>query len=123
MSEINKIVDKLSNLTIIESVELVKKLEEVWGINHLSVNQNSENELKKEDVKKEKTHYNILLKSFGERKISIIKEVKMITGLSLIKAKEKVDSIPQIIKSNVPKKEAQEIEKKLKSLGASVELK
>ena len=122
MSEINKIVNQLSKLTIIESVELIKKLENVWGINTKFSNDNtlSNNDTQKKD---EKNSYDIFLKSFGDRKISIIKEVKSITNLSLIKAKEIVDAVPKIIKSSVDKKEAETIKKKLESLGATVTLK
>jgi large subunit ribosomal protein L7/L12 len=70
-----------------------------------------------------KTHYDVLLKSFGEKKISIIKEVKLITGLSLIKAKEMVDSVPQIIKNNIPIETAEKLKNKLELLGAKVILK
>jgi large subunit ribosomal protein L7/L12 len=121
MSEINKIISQLSKLTIIEAVSLVKKLEDNWGVSVASTSSpspshNTQNVSSKKD-------YDIFLESFGKKKISIIKEVRVITGLSLIKAKEIVDSAPKLLKNSVPKKIAQDIKSKLESLGAKVILK
>ena len=121
MSEIDTIISQLSKLTITESVELAKKLEKHWGVSIASPSpSSSSNNLKSASVKNE---YDIFLDSFGKKKISIIKEVRSITGLSLIKAKEIVDSAPKLLKSSVPKKVAQDIKVKLESLGGKVTLK
>lgn len=123
MSEINTIIEKLSKLTIIESVELVKKLEKSWGVssscNISSITKSANNVSNKKEIK---SSYKVVLSSFGMKKISIIKEIKNITGLSLIKAKEIVDSIPKNIKDSVTLKEAERIKTRLEDLGAKVSI-
>ena len=125
MIELDKIIDQLSKLTVIEASNLAKRLEDVWGvttsnnISSVAVSQKNDNNIKTE----EKLQYDIILESHGDKKINIIKEVKMITGLGLKAAKELVDSVPKTIKSSVEKSEAEKLKVKLEAIGAKVSLK
>ena len=101
-------------------MEESKKLEKRWGISIASTSTLPPSNTQSASTK---NSYDIFLDSFGKKKISIIKEVRTITGLSLIKAKEIVDSAPKLLKSSVPKKIAQDIKSKLESLGGKVTLK
>jgi large subunit ribosomal protein L7/L12 len=124
MAELDQIVDQLSKLTVIEASDLAKKLEEVWGVSAampiISAPLQSE---PASAVPEEKLEYDIILESIGDKKISVIKEVKAITALGLKEAKELVESAPKLIKAAVPKSEAQEIKSKLESVGAKISLK
>jgi large subunit ribosomal protein L7/L12 len=125
MSELDKIVEQLSKLTIIEASELASKLEEKWGVSASPVasisNSSNTEDTAPDEVKK--TEFSVVLKSSGSKKIEVIKSIKSILGIGLKEAKTLVDSAPTVIKENVPKDEAEEIQSKLIGSGAEVELK
>ena len=98
MADLNKIIDELSNLTVVEAAELSKQLEE-------------------------KSEFSLFLAAAGDKKINVIKEVRAITGLGLKEAKDLVEAAPKEIKGGVAKKEAEEFKKKLEAAGAKIELK
>jgi large subunit ribosomal protein L7/L12 len=125
MAELDKIVDQLSKLTVMEAADLAKMLEEAWGVSAsapviAAVAAQGESAPKAEE---EKSEYDIILESAGDKKINVIKEVKAITGLGLKEAKELVESAPKPIKLAVPKSEAEELKGKLEAAGAKVSLK
>ncbi len=122
MPDLNKIIDELSKLTVVEAADLSKKLEKEWGVTAAA------------PVaaavaggvaapKEEKTDFVIFLTAAGDKKINVIKEVRAITGLGLKEAKDLVEGAPKEVKKGVPKKEAEESKKKLEAAGAKVELK
>ncbi len=120
MADLNKIIEELSKLTIIEASELSKMLEEEWGVSAAApVAAAGGGDAGGEDVK---DSFNITLKDFGGSKITVIKEVRAITGLGLKEAKDMVDSVPSVIKEGVAKVEAEELKAKLEAAGATVEL-
>jgi large subunit ribosomal protein L7/L12 len=124
MADLGKIVDELSALTVMEAAELSKLLEEKWGVSAAApaaaaVGAASE----AADSTEEKTEFEVILASIGEKKINVIKEVRAITGLGLKEAKDMVESAPAAIKEGVSKDEAEEIKKKLEEAGATVEVK
>lgn len=126
MAELDKIVDQLSKLTVMEATDLVKKLEQTWGVSaspSLVSSASVSQEIDAPSQSEEKSDYDIILESIGDKKINVIKEVKSITGLGLKEAKELVDSAPKSIKSSVMKAEAEEIKNKLEAAGAKVSLK
>ena len=122
MTDLNKIIDELSKLTVVEAAELSKQLEEKWGVTAATA-------VAAAPVAgaggqaEEKTEFTIFLSSFGDKKINVIKEVRAITGLGLKEAKDLVEAAPQEVKQGVPKKYAEEAKKKLEAAGAKVELK
>ena len=125
MAELDKIVDQLSKLTVMEAADLAKKLEDVWGVTaSAGVNIAS---VPQEGVvapsTEEKSEYDVVLESAGDKKINVIKEVKAITGLGLKEAKEMVEAAPKSIKIAVTKEEAAELKQKLEAAGAKVSLK
>lgn len=124
-SDLSKIAETLSGLTIEETAELVKVLEEKWGVSASApvavASGAGENGGKSAEA--EKSSFNVVLTSAGMSKISVIKVVREITGLGLGEAKTLVESAPKEIKTNVEKTAAEEIKKKLEEAGASVELK
>ncbi len=115
------ICETLSSLTVLELSELSKILESKWGVT-ATVAVAAAPIAVAGSVVEEKTEFNIVLKSFGDNKINVIKEVRTITGLGLKEAKELVESAPKTIKEGVGKGEAEEIKKKLEVAGATVEL-
>jgi len=125
MAELDKIVDQLSKLTVMEAADLAKMLEETWGVSAsapmmaAAAPQGESSPSESE----EKSEYDIILESAGDKKINVIKEVKAITGLGLKEAKELVESAPKSIKTAVPKSEAEELKDKLQAAGAKVSLK
>lgn len=126
MAEIDKIVDQLSKLTVIEAGHLAKKLEDIWGISYSALSAPVASP--KEDgtsnkVEEKKSEYDVVLESYGDKKISVIKEVKTITGLGLKEAKELVESIPKPIKTGVSTSEAEDLKIRLEATGAKVSLK
>ena len=125
MSELDKIVDQLSKLTVVEAANLAKKLEEAWGVNASSpiTPIATSQEINADNSAEEKSDYDVVLESIGEKRIHVIKEVKAITGIGLKEAKELVESAPKIIKAAAPKSEAENIKSKLESVGAKVSLK
>ena len=122
MSDLNKIVDELSKLTVVEAADLSKKLEEKWGVTAAAPVAAAAPGAA-EAPKEEKTDFTIFLAAVGDKKINVIKEVRAITGLGLKEAKDLVEAAPKEVKKGVPKKEAEEAKKKLEAAGAKVELK
>ena len=122
MSDLNKIIDVLSKLTVVEAADLSKKLEEKWGVS-AAVPVAAAVAGAVEAPKEEKTDFVIFLAAAGDKKINVIKEVRAITGLGLKEAKDLVEGAPKEVKKGVPKKEAEEAKKKLEAAGAKVELK
>tara|TARA_B110000438_G_scaffold83792_1_gene83430 strand:- start:16 stop:378 length:363 start_codon:yes stop_codon:yes gene_type:complete len=120
MADLNKIIDELSTLTVVEAAELSKQLEEKWGVSAAVA---TAAPAAAAAPAEEKTDYIIFLSSFGDKKINVIKEVRAITGLGLKEAKDLVEAAPKEVKSGVPKKDAEEAKKKLEAAGAKVELK
>ena len=122
---LDKIVDDLSSLTVLEASKLASKLEERWGVSALSAPIMPSNSSSSDSDKKtvEKNEYDIFLSSIGDKKISVIKEVRSLLNLGLKEAKSLVESAPVSIKESVAKAEADEIKKKLETVGATVELK
>ena len=115
MAEIKKeeVINWLSNQSVIEIADLVKELEDKWGVSAAEANASSQ---------EEKTEFDVILKSFGGNKIAVIKEVRSITGLGLKEAKDLVESAPKPIKEAIDKNESEEIKKKLEAVGAEVEI-
>ncbi|MBC6443938.1 MAG: 50S ribosomal protein L7/L12 [Alphaproteobacteria bacterium GM202ARS2] len=124
MTDLNKIVDQLSKLTVIEAAELTKLLEEKWGVSAaapvaVAAAPAAGGEAEAADEDKA---FTIVLKAVGDKKIDVIKEVRALTELGLKDAKDLVEAAPKPIKEGVPKAEAEEIKKKLEGVGATVEL-
>ena len=125
MADLAKIVDDLSNLTVLEAAELSKMLEEKWGVSAAAPVAVAAAGAGGGDAAaaEEKDEFDVVLASAGEKKINVIKEVRGITGLGLKEAKDLVESAPKAIKEGVSKAEAEEIKGKLEAAGAAVELK
>ena len=124
MADLNKIIDELSNLTVVEAAELSKQLEEKWGVTAAAaVAAPAAGVAAGEAPAEEKDEFTIVLASAGDKKINVIKEVRAITTLGLKEAKDLVEGAPKEIKSGVNKKDAEEMKKKLEAAGAKVELK
>ena len=121
MSDLNKIIEDLSKLTVVEAADLSKQLEEKWGVTAAiaaapaAAGASAGGE--------EKSEFTVFLTSFGEKKINVIKEVRAITGLGLKEAKDLVEAAPKEVKAGVAKKDADEMKAKLEAAGAKVELK
>ena len=120
MSELNKIVDQLSKLTVVEAAELSKQLEDKWGVTAAAPVAAAPVAATPAE---EKSEFTVFLTAFGDKKINVIKEVRAFTGLGLKEAKDLVEAAPKEIKSSVAKKDAEEAKKKLEVAGAKVELK
>ena len=124
MADLNKIVDELSELTVLEAAELSKLLEEKWGVSAAAaVAVAGPGGAADAPAAEEKDEFDVILSSAGDKKINVIKEVRAITGLGLKEAKDLVDNAPKPIKEAVSKAEAEELKSKLEGAGASVELK
>jgi large subunit ribosomal protein L7/L12 len=127
MADLEKLVDELSNLTVMEAAELSKLLEEKWGVSAAApVAVAAAPGAAGGDAgaaAEEKDEFDVILAAAGEKKINVIKEVRTITGLGLKEAKELVESAPKPVKEGVKKEEAEELKKKLEEAGATVELK
>ena len=123
MANLEKIAEDLSSLTVIEAAELSKMLEEKWGVSAAAPVAVAAPGAAAGEAPAEKDEFDIILMSFGEKKINVIKEVRAITRLGLKEAKDLVESAPKEIKEGVKKDEAEEIKKKLEDAGATVELK
>ena len=121
MADLNKIIDELSKLTVVEAAELSKQLEEKWGVTAAAPAAAAP--AAGAAPAEEKSDFTIFLSSAGDKKINVIKEVRAITGLGLKEAKDLVEGAPKEIKAGVAKKEAEEFKKKLEAAGAKVELK
>ena len=122
MADLNKIIDELSKLTVVEAAELSKQLEEKWGVSAAAPVAAAPAGAGAAPAE-EKSDFTIFLSSAGDKKINVIKEVRSITGLGLKEAKDLVEGAPKEIKSGVSKKDAEEMKKKLEAAGAKVELK
>ena len=122
MADLNKIVDELSKLTVVEAAELSKQLEEKWGVTAAAAAAAAPAGAAAAPAE-EQSEFSVFLSSAGDKKINVIKEVRAFTGLGLKEAKDLVEAAPKEIKSGVAKKEAEEVKKKLESAGAKVELK
>ena len=122
MTDLNKIIDELSKLTVVEAAELSKQLEEKWGVT-AAAPVAAAPAAGGAAPAEEKSEFSIFLSSAGDKKINVIKEVRAITGLGLKEAKDLVEGAPKEIKGGVAKKEAEEFKKKLEAAGAKVELK
>ena len=124
MADLNKIIDDLSQLTVVEAAELSKQLEEKWGVTAAAaVAAPAAGVAAGGAPAEEKDEFTIVLASAGDKKINVIKEVRAITTLGLKEAKDLVEGAPKEVKSGVNKKDAEEIKKKLEAAGAKVELK
>ena len=124
MADLNKIIDELSKLTVVEAAELSKQLEEKWGVTAAAaVAAPAAGAAAGGAPAEEKDEFTIVLASAGDKKINVIKEVRAITTLGLKEAKDLVEGAPKEIKSGVNKKDAEEFKKKLEAAGAKVELK
>jgi large subunit ribosomal protein L7/L12 len=123
MADLQKIVDTLSTLTVLEAAELAKMLEEKWGVSAAApVAMMAAGGAAAAPVE-EKTEFNVILTSAGAQKINVIKEVRAITSLGLKEAKDLVEGAPKPVKEGVNKDEADKIKKQLEAAGATVELK
>ena len=122
MADLNKIIDELSKLTVVEAAELSKQLEEKWGVTAAAPVAAAAAPAGGAPAE-EKSEFTIFLAAAGDKKINVIKEVRAVTALGLKEAKDLVEGAPKEVKAGVPKKEAEEIKKKLEAAGAKVELK
>lgn len=124
MADLEKIVEELSTLTVMEAAELSKLLEDKWGVSAAAAVAVTAPAAGGSDAAaEEKDSFDVVLSSIGESKISVIKEVRAITTLGLKEAKDLVESAPTAVKEGATKAEAEEIKKKLEEAGATVELK
>ena len=124
MADLNKIIDDLSSLTVVEAAELSKQLEEKWGVTAAAaVAAAPAAGAAGGAPAEEKSEFTIVLASAGDKKINVIKEVRAVTALGLKEAKDLVEGAPKEVKAGVNKKEAEEIKAKLEAAGAKVELK
>ena len=124
MADLNKIIEDLSSLTVVEAAELSKQLEEKWGVTAAAAAVAAAPAAAAGAAPaEEKDDFTIMLTAAGDKKINVIKEVRAITALGLKEAKDLVEGAPKEVKSGVNKKEAEEIKQKLEAAGAKVELK
>ena len=123
MADLSKIVDELSQLTVIEAAELSKLLEEKWGVSAAAPVAVAAVAAAAGPVAEEKTEFDVILTEAGEKKINVIKEVRAITGLGLKEAKDLVEAAPKAVKEGVSKDEAAKIQKVLEEAGAKVQVK
>jgi large subunit ribosomal protein L7/L12 len=124
MADLQKIVDDLSKLTVLEAADLAKMLEEKWGVSAAApVAMMAAGGAAPAAAAEEKTEFNVVLAAAGANKINVIKEVRAVTGLGLKEAKDLVEGAPKPVKEGVSKDEADKIKKQLEAAGATVELK
>ena len=123
MADLNKIVDELSTLTVMEAAELSKLLEEKWGVSAAAPVAVAAAAAPVAEAAEEKDSFDVVLAASGDQKINVIKEVRAITGLGLKEAKDIVEGAPKTLKEGVKKEEAEEMKTKLEAAGAKVELK
>jgi len=122
-ADLQKVADQLDGLTLLQASQLVKHLEEKWGVSAAApVAVAAAAGGGGDDAAEEKTDFDVVLKSAGDKKIGVIKEVRAITGLGLKEAKAVVDSAPKAVKEGCPKDEAEAIKAQLEAAGATVEL-
>ena len=125
MANLEKIVDDLSSLTVLEAADLSKLLEEKWGVSAAApvAVAAAPGAAAGGEAAEEQTEFNVVLVAFGEKKINVIKEVRAATGLGLKEAKDLVEAAPTAVKEEVSKDEAEELKGKLEAVGATVEIK
>ncbi|GGB40971.1 50S ribosomal protein L7/L12 [Tistrella bauzanensis] len=123
MADLNRLVDELSALTVIEAAELSKLLEEKWGVSAAAPVAAVAAVAEAAAPVEEKTEFDVILTDAGDKKINVIKEVRAITGLGLKEAKDLVEGAPKAVKEAVTKDEAAAIKKKLEEAGAKVDVK
>jgi len=123
MADLNKIIDDLSGLTVVEAAELSKQLEEKWGVTAATAVAAVPAASTGSAPAEEKDEFTIMLTAAGDKKINVIKEIRSVTDLGLKEAKDLVEGAPKEVKTGVNKKEAEEIKKKLEAAGAKIELK
>jgi large subunit ribosomal protein L7/L12 len=123
MADLQKIVDDLSSLTVLEAAELAKLLEEKWGVSAAAAVAVAAGPAAAAAPVEEKTEFTVVLAAAGDKKIEVIKEVRAITGLGLKEAKDLVEGAPKPVKEGVNKEEADKIKATLEKVGAKVELK
>ncbi|MEO1194154.1 MAG: 50S ribosomal protein L7/L12 [Pseudomonadota bacterium] len=129
MADLDKLVEELSNLTVLEAADLAKKLEDAWGVSAAAAPMAmpmmpgaAGGGDDAAPAAEEKTEFDVVLKVVGDKKINVIKEVRAITGLGLKEAKELVESAPKAIKEGVPKDEADKLKEQLEGVGATVDI-
>jgi large subunit ribosomal protein L7/L12 len=127
MADLDKLVEELSKLTVLEAAELAKKLEEEWGVSAAApvamAAAPGAGGGEAAAAAEEKTEFDVILAAAGDKKINVIKEVRGITGLGLKEAKDLVEGAPKAVKEGASKEEAEQIKKKLEEAGATVEVK
>lgn len=126
MADLAKIVDSLSALTVVEAADLVKQLEEKWGVSaaaSVAVAAPAAGGADAGAAAAEKTEFDVILAAAGDKKINVIKEVRAVTGLGLKEAKDLVEAAPKPVKEGASKEEAEQIKAKLEEAGATVEIK
>jgi large subunit ribosomal protein L7/L12 len=121
MDKLQEIISKIENLTVVELAELVKLMEEKFGVS-AALPQTATAGVAATGEAAEKTSWNVMLKAAGDQKINVIKVIREVTGLGLKEAKDLVDAAPRIVKEGLKKEEAEEIKKKLESVGATAEI-
>jgi large subunit ribosomal protein L7/L12 len=123
MADLQKIVDELSTLTVLEAADLAKMLEEKWGVSAAAAVAVAAGPAAGAAAAEEKTEFTVVLTAVGEKKIEVIKEVRALTGLGLKEAKDLVEGAPKPVKEGVNKEEAEKVKATLEKAGAKVELK
>jgi large subunit ribosomal protein L7/L12 len=123
MADLNQIVDSLSQLTVMEAAELVKKLEEKWGVSAAAVAAAPAAAGPAAAPVEEQTEFDVILAAAGANKINVIKEIRAITGLGLKEAKDLVEGAPKTVKEAISKADAEKIKQQLTAAGATVEVK
>ena len=123
MADLQKLVDNLSQLTVLEAADLAKMLEEKWGVSAAAAVAVAAAPAAGAAPAEEKTEFTVMLTSHGEKKIEVIKEVRALTGLGLKESKELVEGAPKAVKEGVSKDEAEKVKNQLEKAGAKVELK
>jgi large subunit ribosomal protein L7/L12 len=123
MADLSKIVEELSNLTVLEAAELAKLLEDKWGVSAAAAVSVAAGPAPAAAVAEEKTEFTVVLAAIGDKKIEVIKEVRALTGLGLKEAKDLVEGAPKPVKEGVTKDEAEKVKAQLEKAGAKVELK
>ena len=124
MADLEKIVEELSGLTVLEAADLAKLLEDKWGVSAAApVAVAAAAPADGGAAAEEQTEFDVILASFGDKKINVIKEIRTITGLGLKEAKDLVESAPTEIKEGIAKEEAEKIKEQLEGAGASVDIK
>src|SRR5712672_3013576 len=123
MADLQKIVDDLSGLTVLEAADLAKMLEEKWGVSAAAAVAVAAGPAAAAAAVEEKTEFTVVLAAIGDKKIEVIKEVRALTGLGLKEAKDLVEGAPKPVKEGVNKEEAEKVKAQLEKAGAKVELK